>query len=136
MRKLFAAAFTVVIFATSHAASAQSDPYADAYRQQLRERWDRAYADEQKQVAMFYFARRCGVLNNQQLGTLNGHLISRLVATWQSLHPGISHIPPPNLDDLTSYGKVEATNLMLNAGGCDYFRQNPEIVAELREEGF
>jgi hypothetical protein len=111
-----------------------ADPYADVVNKGLRERYLRVKSETLDEIRFVGYARACGALMDVAASVL-----------WSNrVHARIYDDPEmSNLDFLAGpnkLGHADVNRAMRDGGaraqsqGCDFFKEHPEVVLELRRQ--
>ncbi len=131
MRSIHLAA--LMSFITPMAAGAQDDPYANTYRKQVVENYKRdrdALADA---VENYYLAVKCRVFGSPADVTpiimlRRNALVEKHVTELSRVGYGIEPDLSSHIELAARSGNAEGRK----EGACDFFRDHPEAVADLR----
>lgn len=115
-----------------------ADPYSKQSNDAIIDAYVAARADYLAKIEMLYFAADCGVLfsTDRITGEQNAD-IARHDAAMVLYDVGQQNVVTAldmHLDQMERRAVGEARDNAAKSGACDYWQQNPEMVAEVRQE--
>ena len=109
------------------------DPYATGQRALGQREYLQRKSDLMERVARAEQASRCGVIPKMEVDTIS--IQGMNIISQADTMAGRSDYHPDLIRDLRAIALNVANEVDQNRALCSYWQQNPEAVAEIREEG-
>ena len=117
---------------TTESVAPGGDPYFAGQKALAEGEYERSKALLIERVARDEFASRCGVIPKIEVDTIS---ISGMNSISRAdLSAGMSDYHPDLIKSLRAVALQVAKDVDQNPSRCDYWRQNPEAVAQMRQE--